>query len=117
MSAKLQTEPQSGGSGIKLFQKTAPPDQTVIERENDTHYVFWAGDLPIPTADNRIGRTRIDPMVITSFDNYGHWDRDQNDIQTGARRHPHASRKDEVWTIKTAGSIVEWLERNWGAKG
>src|SRR3990167_3071594 len=38
-------------------------------------------------------------------------------MQTGVRRHPHASRKDEVWTIKTAGSIVEWLERNWGANG
>ncbi len=111
----MQPQVMNGAAGIRLKSQAAQREVFEDKRDKEMHYIFWAGDKPIPLADHKVGMVRIDPMVITAIDNYGYWDRDQSDTSTGLRRHP--TRKDEVWMTKTAGSIVEWLERCWGDKG
>jgi len=122
MSAVLQESVPKGSMsasvGIKLIRKDVTRE--IDPKEKEVHYVFWAGDDELPLLEANIGVPKLSRFSVTSIDNWGRWERDQDPSDTaGLRRHPDPKRAGQVWDTrgKEAGKNASWLEENYAGRG
>jgi hypothetical protein len=114
MSAVLDRKAAS--SGIKTTQKDITRE--IDPQLKETHYVFWAGDNYLPLIEANIGITGLEPFTVTSIQNWGSWQRDQDPKNTpGLKQYP--GRKNMLFDTrgKEAGRNAAWLEENYGGRG
>lgn len=115
----MSTARLSAAADIDLSYVPQDPKVNPDYLASELHFVFWAGAAPLALDPTKVGFTQIRPFRIKTIKNFERWERDQNDYDTpGFRRHPDkVNREGEIWVTDTAGSICEYLEREFGRYG